>query len=238
MSDTTTQPRQTPDAEPAPEQEAAWWRTEVDGRSVGFWVTVGLAIAAVTLGFGAWWTFGLDRGSQMAGGMSGQPAADRPMGGNDASMGAMSPDARRVPPVFGYYDGEPIAFIHTEVSDAAIAQVLEGMMGSPVPTVASLTDVPEQARGVVYVFTNGLVPDDTPAGPLGFQPDVFDSAPGDDDYTPLRQIVEVTWTDETQARLLTAAADIRTAADDGTLTLEPTGVVVNAPLLTWPGGQR
>lgn len=237
MSDTTTRPRHSPDAGPAPERTGPWWRTEVDGRPVGFWVTVGLAIAVVTLGFGAWWTFGLDRGSQMAGGMTGQPAADGQMGG-EAAMGAMSPDAPRVPPVFGYYDGEPIAFIHTEVSDPAIAQALEGMMGSPVPTVASLAEVPEGARGVVYVFTNGIVPDDTPAGPLGFQPDVFDSAPGDDDYTPLREIVEVTWTDQAQARLLTAAADIRTAADDGTVTLERTGVVVNAPLLTWPGGQR
>lgn len=238
MSDTTTRPRHSPDAGPAPERTGPWWRTEVDGRPVGFWVTVGLAIAVVTLGFGAWWTFGLDRGSQMAGGMTGQQATGGQMGGDEAAMGAMSPDAPRVPPVFGYYDGEPIAFIHTEVSDPAIAQALEGMMGSPVPTVASLAEVPEGARGVVYVFTNGIVPDDTPAGPLGFQADVFDSAPGDDDYTPLREIVEVTWTDQAQARLLTAAADIRTAADDGTVTLERTGVVVNAPLLTWPGGQR
>ena len=238
MSDTITLPRRTGDAEPVPEREAPWWRTEVDGRPVGFWVAVGLTMAAVTLGFGAWWTFGLDRGSQMAGGMAGQPATDGQMGGDEASMGAMSPDAPRVPPVFAYHDGAPIAFIHTEVSDPAIAQALEGMMGSPVPTVASLADVPEESQWVVYVFTNGLVPDNTPTGPLGFQPDVFDSAPGDDTYTPLRQIVEVTWTDESQARLLTAATDIRTAADDGTLTLEPTAVVVNAPLLTWPGGQR
>ena len=238
MTDTTTQPRQAPEAEPAPEQEAPWWRTQVDGRPVGFWITVGLAIAAVTLGFGAWWTYGLGQGSQMAGGMSGRPAEDGQMGGDEGSMAAMPPDAPQAPPVFGYYDGEPIAFIHTEVSDAAIAQVLEGMMGSPVPVVPSLAEVPDRARGTVYVFTNGIVPDDTPAGPLGFQPDVFDSAPGDEAYTPLREIVEVTWTDESQARLLTAAADIRTAADDGTLTLDPTGVVVTAPLLTWPGGQR
>lgn len=187
-------------------------------------VVAGLLIAVLTLGFGAWWTYGLDRGGQQMGGA---------MGGQ-----AMSPEAPRVPPVFAYYDGRPIAFIHTEASDPAVAGMLTAMMGSPVPVVASLAAVPDDALGMVYVFANGVVPEDTPAGPLGFQPDVFDSAPGDPGYTPLRRIVQVTWTDPAQAELVTTVEAIEAAEAAGRLTLESTPAVVVAPLLTWPGGQR
>jgi hypothetical protein len=150
----------------------------------------------------------------------------------------MNADAPRVPPVFAYYDGEEIFFIHTEVSDETIAQALQQMMGSPVPVVPALADVPDEAQGDVFVFTNGVKPDDTPLGPLGFQPDVFDSAPGDAEYTPLRRIVEVTWSAGAEPEVLTSVEQIQQAQSAGRLTLKPTGVVVNAPFLTWPGGQR
>lgn len=237
MTDTATPPREEDELE-----QRSWLEAEVDGRSVRFWIVVALAIAAVTLGFGALWTYELDRGGPMGAEVAGQDTGGQQMGGEvgGAQMGegSMSVDAPRVPPVFGYFDGEDIAFVHTEVSDPVIAQVLQGMMGSPVPVVASLADVPRSARGTVYVFVNGAVPEGTPAGPMGFQPDVFDSAPGDEDYTPLREIVQVTWVNEADAELLTTAEDIEAAEADGRVELQDTGVVVNAPFLTWPGGQR
>lgn len=160
-------------------------------------------------------------------------------GGMSQGMGGdMDVDAPRVPPVFGYYDGDMIFFIHTEASDADLASALEGMMGSPVPVVESLADVSDEALGDVYVFTNGVKPDDTPLGPLNFQPDVFDSAPGDSDYTPLRRVVEVTWVNEDDAQVLTNAEDIEAAESDGKITTEPTEAVINAPFLTWPDGMR
>lgn len=158
--------------------------------------------------------------------------------GQAPAMDAQSAKAPRVPPVFGYYDDEAVFFIHTEVSDPEIGEVLTEMMGSPVPVVASLATVPAAATSPVYVFTNGIEPEDTPAGPMGFQPDIFAAAPGDEDYTPLRQLVRVTWSDPDQARLVTSVVALRRAESDGQLTLEPTEVVVNGPLLTWPGGHR
>lgn len=205
-------------------ERRSWLDARVDGRTLRSWIAIGLAIAIATLGFGAWWTYGLGRGDQMAGGgMDGQ---------------GMTPEAPRVPPVFAYYDDQPVAFIHTEVSDQDIAEVLTDMMGSPVPVVTSLSRVPDSALGTVYVFANGVVPDDTPAGPLGFQPDVFDSAPGDPAYTPLRRIVEVSWSDEGQARVLTSAEEVTAAEADGDVASKPTDIVVDAPMLTWPGGRR
>ena len=153
-------------------------------------------------------------------------------------MGDMAADAPRLPPVFGYHDGEQVLFVHPEASDPDIAQTLEGMMGSPVPVVPSLADTPEDARSPLYVFTNGVTPEDTPAGPLGFQPDVFATAPGDEGYTPLRELVLVTWVEDAEPRVLPSKADVDDAEAVGEVTFEQPGVVINAPLLTWPEGQR
>lgn len=212
------------------EQDRSWLDTDVDGRPVRFWIGVGLVIAAVTLGVGAGWVWGLDRGMPMADGTD--AGMDAPM---DESMDDMATTDARLPPVAGLYDGEQVFFVHPEASDPDVADVLTRMMGgSPVLVVPELAEVPTSARDEVYVFTNGI----QGMGPFGFQPDVFPSAPGDDAYRPLRTIVLVTWVDDGRAQLLGSADQVAAAADAGDVVLDPTDVVVNMPLLTWPGGQR
>jgi len=139
-----------------------------------------------------------------------------------------------IPLVKGFYDGEEITFIHTEASSPQIASTLTQMMGSRVIVVPELADVAESALGNVYVFTNGVVG----SGPMGFQADVFDSAPDDPDYSPLRSVNFVTWHSESAARLLTSAEEIEAAASNGELKIERPGVVVNMPFVTWPSGSR
>lgn len=221
MSDTATRP---PDDADATAGEGSWLDAHVDGRSVRFWVGVGLAIAVVTLGLGAWWVWGLDRGMQMV-------DSD---GAMDGGMGDMPTTDVRFPPVQGFHDGEEVFFAHSEASDADVARMLTEMMGSPVLVVPQLADTPAQARDDVFVFTNGV----EGMGPFGFQPDVFPSAPGDDAYRPLRHVVLVTWVDEDQARELRSAQEVLSAADNGEVELQDSGAVVNMPMLTWPGGGR
>ncbi|MEX1277786.1 MAG: hypothetical protein WEI16_01890, partial [Chloroflexota bacterium] len=157
-------------------------------------------------------------------------------GMDGGGMGDMG-EAPTVPPVHGFYGGGEVLFLHTEASDRQVADMLSGMMGSPVLVVPSLADVPESALGTVYVFTNGDQPDG-PRGPFGFQPDVFDSAPGDADYSPLRSVHLVSWRDEGAAEVLRSAEEVEKAIGDGRLTVEEPGVVVNMPFLAWPGGER
>lgn len=202
------------------------WRTADGGLAPPAWIAIGVAIAVVVIGFGAWWTYGLGRAGPGAGG----PGATQGMTG----MNGAPP---QVPAVHGFYAGGEILFIHTEASDSKVADMLTGMMGSPVIVVPRLADVPDSALGTVYVFTNGVRPDG-PRGPLGFQPDVFDSAPGDRGYSPLRALNLVTWRDEAQATVLRSATDVEAAIADGRLSVERPGVVVNMPFLSWPGGQR
>jgi len=139
-----------------------------------------------------------------------------------------------VPPVKGYMEGKEIRFIHTEASDAKVAERLTTMMGSPVLPVSSLAKAPEAMLANVYVFTNGI----KGSGPFGFRPDVFDRPPGTNGYSPLRALNLVTWKNEASARELKSAAEVNDAVSKGEVTIERPGIVVNMPLLTWPGGRR
>jgi len=139
-----------------------------------------------------------------------------------------------VPVGMAYAEGEEIRFIHTEVSDPEIARVLSDMMGSPVLVVPALANAPEEMIAKVYVFTNGI----QGMGPLGFQPDVFDSPPGTPGYSPLRTIILVSWKDESKTRELKSVSEVADAESAGEITLEQPGVIVNMPFITWPGGER
>lgn len=140
----------------------------------------------------------------------------------------------QIPAGRAYSEGVEIFFTHTEASDAAIAEKLTNMMQSPVLFVPSLADVPESALAIVYVFENGL----TGKGPLGFQPDVFNSPPGTDGYSPLRQIILTKWVEGVTAVELKSQTSILQAEKEGKLTTTKSGVVVNMPFLVWEGGKR
>ena len=133
-----------------------------------------------------------------------------------------------------YADGKEIYFVHTEASDAGVAEKLTNMMKSPVMLVPSLANVPDESLANVYVFTNGV----TGSGPFGFQPDVFDNPPGTDGYTPLRRLNVIAWKDETKADELKSASEVLDAEKIGELTIEQPGVVINMPFVVWDGGKR
>ena len=144
------------------------------------------------------------------------------------------PAKAELPAGKAYADGKEIYFVHTEASDADVAEKLTNMMQSPVMFVPSLANVPDETLGNVYVFTNGV----EGMGPFGFQPDVFDNPPGTDGYSPLRRLNTVTWTDESKARELTSVTDVFAAETAGELTIEQPGVVINMPFVVWDGGKR
>jgi hypothetical protein len=131
-------------------------------------------------------------------------------------------------------DGKEIFFVHTEASNADVAQLLTDMMSSPVIYVPSLADAPAELLADVYVFDNGL----EGMGPFGFQADVFANPPGTDGYSPLRRVNVVTWIDPSKARMLTSEVEIISTKDAGEVTITQPGVVVNMPFVVWDGGQR
>lgn len=144
------------------------------------------------------------------------------------------PAKAELPAGKAYAEGKEIYFVHTEASDAGVADKLTAMMKSPVMLVPSLANVPDESLANVYVFTNGV----TGSGPFGFQPDVFDNPPGTDGYTPLRRLNVVTWADESQARELKSADEVMAALAADQVAIEQPGVVINMPFVVWDGGKR
>lgn len=151
-----------------------------------------------------------------------------------AQMTGMGAAGNPTPPVKGFAKGQEIRFIHTEASDPQVAEMLTRMMGPKVLVVPSLKEIPSRLLATVFVFRNGIKGE----GPMGFQPDVFDTVPGDPGYTPLRRVEFVNWKDGRGARMLRSVEEIRRAAQQGEVSLTIPGVVVNMPMLTWPGGGR
>ncbi len=150
-------------------------------------------------------------------------------------MGSMSASAEgQLPAVGGFYDGQRVMFVHPETSDAKVGKVLTEMMASPVVVVPELGDIPDRALADNFAFQNGVRGD----GPFGYQPDVFDSAPGDEGYSPLRALHLVSWKKGAKARVLRSVKEVKGAEEAGDLTVDSTEVVVNMPFVKWPGGSR
>jgi len=144
------------------------------------------------------------------------------------------PAKAELPAGKAYAEGNEIYFVHTEASDAGVAEKLTNMMKSPVMFVPSLASVPAESLANVYVFTNGI----EGKGPFGFQSDVFDNPPGTDGYTPLRRLNVITWAEGTSPRELTSAAEVLDAEAKGDLSIDQPGVVINMPFVVWDGGKR
>jgi hypothetical protein len=138
------------------------------------------------------------------------------------------------PLVTGFYDGGEVLFIHTEASDPDVADMLTDMMGPQVVLVPELAQAPEPLLANVYVFTNGV----QGMGPFGFQPDVFDSVPGEEGYRPLRTVSLVTWQEGATPRELRSVEEIQAAEAAGEVAISLPDIVVNMPILSWPGGHR
>lgn len=134
----------------------------------------------------------------------------------------------------GYYDGNEIFHIATESSDKTHADMLTQKNGWKVVVAPVLSKAPKTALSNVYMFTNGPAAQ----GTMGKQPDVFDNTPAQtNDYSPLRKIVHVTWSDESKAKELKSVDEIMAAEKAGDVKLQESDIVMNYPMIKWPGGE-
>ena len=138
-----------------------------------------------------------------------------------------------IPLAKGYENGNEIYFIATDASDKKIAEQATKLLGFKVNFAPLLSQTPESARGQAYAFTNGV----TGKGPFGFQIPVLGAKPGDANYSPLVQINTVTWKDGSSAKELKSVQEIMAAQQNGSLTINKTGIVVNHPAIKWQGGE-
>jgi hypothetical protein len=120
-------------------------------------------------------------------------------------------------------DGKTTYYIVTD----ATPEMPANMMGvSHVPINEELVETPV-APGL-FQFTNGI----NGSGPMGFQAGIGETAPGDQNYSPMWLISFIEWNDPSQARVLETVNDIAAMQQEGLITVTPAmdGMhVVNCP---------
>lgn len=132
----------------------------------------------------------------------------------------------------GFYEGKEVYFITTDSSDNETAQLLTKVTGFNVNYASLLSKAPGEAVAHFYVFKNGI----KGSGPFGFQPNVADSQPGEDNYSPLWKLNVVQWKDGTTPMELRSEGDVVKAQSEGKITITPTNIIVNCPFIKWDGG--
>jgi hypothetical protein len=120
----------------------------------------------------------------------------------------------------GYYEDGDAWYIRTDASDSDFAES-NGLVY--VPLLANALGA-EGSFAEIYLVEGG--PEDQRA--------VLSTVPGNDDFTPAFRVNRVTFTGD--ASVLTSVAAIEEAAASGSVEIEATEIVVNYPLVTWPGG--
>ncbi len=103
-------------------------------------------------------------------------------------------------------DGRTIYYIVTDATPSGPADMM-GVVSAP--TSASL--IANQAAVDLFQFGNGI----TGTGPMGFQPGIAASAPGDKNYSPMWIIFMIGWNDPSNAQLLETMDDITTYQQAG-----------------------
>ncbi len=139
-----------------------------------------------------------------------------------------------IPLIKGWYDDKEVLYISTEASDRDVAEALTKFVGFKVTYAPALANTPPDAVANIYEFKNGV----KGSGPEGFQPNVVDSIPPQDKYSPLWIVNFVTWKDPTKATELKVDDEISDAEKKGLLTVETSKIIVNCPIVKWGGSDE
>ncbi len=107
-------------------------------------------------------------------------------------------------------DGRTIYYIVTDATPSGPAEMM-GVTHSPISSELMISS----AAVDLFQFKNGI----KGSGPMGFQPGIASSAPGDENYSPIWRIYNVEWNDSQNAKLLETRFDIDSFSEDDLLTV-------------------
>ena len=134
-----------------------------------------------------------------------------------------------IPVLRGWFEGEEVFYITTDVSHADVAEA-KGANFAPRLAEALHAGPPMQGRrssvDKVYAVTNFKQ-----ESIFASAPDPVGSASREMAYSPLWQMVKVTWATGQVPRTLKSEEAVLAAVDSGAVTLEATRVVLNCPIV-------
>lgn len=138
-----------------------------------------------------------------------------------------------IPMRMGFFEKQSLSYVLTDSSNQTIADKISQKQGWNVKFAPKLRWAPTSAQDTVYVFTNGIKGD----GIYGYQSEVFGTTPAKTNYTPLNNIVLVSWKAGQKPQELQSTSDILKAENGSRIKLVKTGVTLNTPQIIWPGGK-
>ena len=143
-------------------------------------------------------------------------------------VGPRATGIAHVPLQRGWFEGQVVFYITTDVSDAAVAKDKGANFAPRLAHALPERSAPGRPTSVdkVYAFTNSV------------QDNVFASAPkpmgylsSEAAYSPLWLMMTVTWKPGTTKRVLVSEEDVLDASEKGLVVLASSGVVVNCPIV-------
>lgn len=142
-----------------------------------------------------------------------------------AAACASGPPVAELPLLQGWFDGEAVFYVTTDVSDATVARDKQANY-APRLAGASGPSGPASPLDNVYAVTNF-----TQGGVFASAPDPIGPLSRDAAYSPLWRMVAVTWADPAQARVQTSEEQVLAAEQAGQVRLVRTNVVLNCPIV-------
>ena len=144
-------------------------------------------------------------------------------------LDTVRPETINLPLIQGWFDGRRAYYVTTDMSDAGMS----GMTGANyVPRLANALPPEPRVPGApsstdrIYKFPNAEQASVLPSAPEPLGPGNASNA-----YSPLWQIVNVTWNRGVTPVLLRSEREVLEAEDVGRVTLEITRIVVNCPVV-------
>jgi hypothetical protein len=120
------------------------------------------------------------------------------------------------PVVYGYYDGHVDTMLSTDVTSKAQAKSQHINYSAELATVAA------SKFPALYTVSGPAAPN---------QPVVFSTEPGETDYSPLWDEATVRWKAGVTPVLLVKDDQVKELASQGKLTIEPTDIILNCPIV-------
>ena len=134
----------------------------------------------------------------------------------------------------GIYESNQVLYIITDSSNEDYAKIISNKQEWKVEVAPLLANVPENTLQKLFIFKNGIKGD----GIYGFQNEVISNTPlQESEYSALSSVIEVTWKVGQKEIEFTSAEDVITAEEGGRIEFNETGVILNAPQISWPDGQ-
>jgi len=124
------------------------------------------------------------------------------------------------PVIYGYYDAHVDSMLSTDVSSKPQATA------NRINYSAALSARPAKTFPALYMISGHAAPN---------QPVVFGTEPGETDYSPLWDEVSVKWKPGVAPVLLVKDDQIKALVASGKLTMTPTPVILNCPIVSVEG---